>query len=54
MTNLQKLKGAFARGLGLSESKIINNLEYNTIPTFEVGGQFGEIFTTVTSLEIEE
>ena len=29
------------------------NIEYNTSPSFENGGQFGDVFTTVTSLEIE-
>ena len=33
---------------------VSENLEHNTIPTFGVGGYFGDIFTTVTSLQIEE
>jgi hypothetical protein len=33
---------------------VSENLEYNTTPTFGVGGEFGDIFTTVITLLIEE
>ena len=33
---------------------ISEDLEYNTTPTFGVGGEFGDLFTTVTALLIEE
>jgi len=52
MTNLQKLKGAFARGLGLSESKITNNLEYNTIQEWDSVGHMALVAEIENEFEI--
>ena len=52
MTNLQKLKGAFARGLGLSESKIPNNLEYNTIQEWDSVGHMALVAEIENEFEI--
>ena len=33
---------------------ISENIEYNTSASFQNGGQFGDIFTTVSTIEIED